>query len=60
MNPEQLWTTTMNPEGRNLLQVNIEDASEADKIFSRLMGDNVEQRRMFIEKNALYVEQLDI
>jgi len=60
MNPEQLWTTTMNPEERNLLQVNIEDAGEADKIFSRLMGDNVEQRRMFIEKNALYVEQLDI
>jgi DNA gyrase subunit B len=60
MNPEQLWTTTMNPEGRNLLQVNIEDAGEADKIFSMLMGDNVEQRRMFIEKNALYVEQLDI
>ena len=60
MNPEQLWSTTMNPEKRTLLQVNLENGAEADHIFSTLMGDKVEPRREFIEKNAKYVRNLDI
>jgi DNA gyrase subunit B len=60
MNPEQLWTTTMNPEQRTLQQVTIESAQEASHIFETLMGDAVEPRRQFIERNARYVRNLDV
>ena len=60
MTPEQLWETTMNPENRSLLKVSIQDAVTADGIFSVLMGDEVEQRKKFIEDNALMVQNLDI
>ena len=60
MNASQLWDTTMNAETRRLLQVRIDDAVESEKIFSTLMGENVESRRKFIADNALDVKNLDI
>ena len=60
MNPEQLWQSTMNPKTRTLHKVSIEDAVEADELFSILMGEDVEPRRKFIEEHAEEVKELDI
>ena len=60
MNPEQLWTTTMNPEHRRMMRVNINDVRDATESFEILMGDDVEPRREFIDANALSVTDLDI
>ena len=60
MDPEQLWDTTLNPETRTMLKVTMEDAVEANETFTKLMGDNPELRRQFIEENAKLVKDLDI
>jgi DNA gyrase subunit B len=60
MNPEQLWETTMNPETRTLLQVSVDQAAEADEVFTTLMGDLVQPRKEFIQAHARQVKNLDV
>jgi len=60
MNPEQLWETTLDPTKRLMVKIKIDDAVEADRMFTLLMGDEVEPRRKFIEQNARYVKNLDV
>ena len=60
MNPEQLWETTMNPETRKMKRVSIEDVAEADEVFERLMGSDVDHRKRFIQTHATSVKNLDI
>jgi len=60
MNPEQLWETTMNPDTRTLTQIRLEDAIEADRVVTMLMGEEVEPRKEFIEQNAMFVANLDV
>ena len=60
MNPEQLWETTMDPERRTLLRVDVESAMEADRVFSELMGEEVEPRKKFIQSHAAQVRNLDV
>ena len=60
MNHDQLWETTMDPKQRNLMQVTIEDSLKADQWFASLMGENVEDRRLYIEKHAHFVRNLDV